>query len=278
MKTWLITGCSSGFGKSLAQAVLERGWNCIVTARKPEILQEFKNKYPKTSLILSLDVTDKESIQKAVDTAIKHYGKIDVVVNNAGYCLRGAVEECTTEEIMRQFDTNLFGPINVIKSVLPYMRKEKEGAIINISSVAAFAASEGSAYYGSSKAALESLSDGLRKEVTPLGIKVMIVEPGPFKSNFYNRSIEINETNIEDYKNTAAKRKVKLDNLDASVIYKWGDTDKAASAIIKAISGETHPYRLLLGSFALNISDFILNEKRAELDLWRDLSVVTDLE
>ena len=158
------------------------------------------------------------------------------------------------------------------------MRKEKEGAIINISSVAAFAASEGSAYYGSSKAALESLSDGLRKEVTPLGIKVMIVEPGPFKSNFYNRSIEINETNIEDYKNTAAKRKVKLDNLDASVIYKWGDTDKAASAIIKAISGETHPYRLLLGSFALNISDFILNEKRAELDLWRDLSVVTDLE
>ena len=86
MKTWLITGCSSGFGKSLAQAVLERGWNCIVTARKPEILQEFKNKYPKTSLILSLDVTDKESIQKAVDTAIKHYGKIDVVVNNAGYC------------------------------------------------------------------------------------------------------------------------------------------------------------------------------------------------
>ncbi len=277
MKTWLITGCSSGFGKSLAEAVLEKGWNCVVTARKPEVLQAFKDKYPKTSLIISLDVTDTHSIQSAVDTAINHFGKIDVLVNNAGYCLRGAVEECTSDEIQRQFDTNFFGPINVIKSVLPYMRKEKDGFIINFSSVAAFATAEGSAYYGSSKAALESVSDGLRREINPLGIKVMLVEPGPFKSDFYNRSLDINNVNIDDYKNTATKRKVKMENLDAPVPYTWGDTDKAANAIIQAIGEDNPPFRLLLGSFAINLANSIMNEKKTEMDQWQDLSIQTDI-
>lgn len=270
------TGCSSGFGRSLAEAVLKKGWNAVVTARKPEVLEEFKGKYPETCFVLPLDVTDMRSIQAAVSQTIDHFGKIDVLVNNARYCLRGAVEECTTEEIKRQFDTNFFGAVNVIKEVLPHMRKEKSGAIINFSSIAALATSEGSAYYGASKAALEGMSDGLRKEVGPLGIKVMVVEPGPFKTDFYNRSLDVNDINIEDYKDTASKRKERIENLENLSGWAWGDTDKAAEAIISAIASNDHPFYLLLGTSAIRVAENFLAERKAEIDQWKDLISGTD--
>jgi NAD(P)-dependent dehydrogenase (short-subunit alcohol dehydrogenase family) len=276
MKTWLITGCSSGFGRSLAEAVLKKGWNAVVTARKPEALEDFRGKYPETSFVLPLDVTDMRSIRMAVSQAIDHFGKIDVVVNNAGYCLRGAVEECTIEEIKRQFDTNFFGAVNVIKEVLPHMRKEKNGAIINFSSIAALATSEGSAYYGASKAALEGMSDGLRKEIGILGIKVMVVEPGPFKTDFFNRSLDVNDINIEDYKDTARKRKARTENLEELSGWAWGDTDKAAEVIISAIGSNDHPFHLLLGTSAIRIAENSLAARKAEIDQWRELSSGTD--
>lgn len=209
MKTWLITGCSSGFGKNLAETLLSEGEQVVVTARKPETIQHFAEKYPQTALCLRLDVTKKDTIDSAVKEAIEKFGKIDVLINNAGYCLRGAVEECTEEEIYAEFNTNFFGAVRMIQAVLPHMRKAGSGAIINYSSIAALDTSAGSAFYGAAKCALEGLSCGLRKEVEPLGIKVMVVEPGPFKTDFFDRSIDINPNRIAAYDGTANKRKVK---------------------------------------------------------------------
>lgn len=176
MKTWLITGCSFGFGRNLAETLLSEGEQVIVTARKPKTIQHFAKNYPQTALCLRLDVTKKDTIDATVNAAIEKFGKIDVLINNAGYCLRGAVEECTEEEIYAEFNTNFFGAVRMIQTVLPHMRKAGIGAIINYSSIAALDTSAGSAFYGAAKCALEGLSCGLRKEVEPLGIKVMVVE------------------------------------------------------------------------------------------------------
>ena len=186
MRTWFITGCSTGFGKSLAKAVLDAGEQAVITARRLESLSDFEGK--ENSLLLSLDVTDAAQIADAVQKAVERFGQIDVLVNNAGYGLRGAVEEADDEEIGRVFNTNFFGPLKLIQAVLPYMREKRSGVILNFSSIAAFRTAEGSAYYGATKAALESLSTGLRKEVAPIGIQVMIVEPGPFRTDFAGRS------------------------------------------------------------------------------------------
>lgn len=147
MKTWLITGCSSGFGRNLAETLLSEGEQVIVTARKPKTIQHFAKNYPLTALCLRLDVTKKDTIDATVNAAIEKFGKIDVLINNAGYCLRGAVEECTEEEIYAEFNTNFFGAVRMIQAVLPHMRKAGIGAIINYSSIAALDTSAGSAFY-----------------------------------------------------------------------------------------------------------------------------------
>lgn len=168
-ETWLITGCSSGLGKALATEALRQGKEVAVTARKPETVAELAREYPKTALGLALDVNDEASVRHAVASALEHFGKLDVLVNNAGYCLRGAVEECSMAEIQREFDTNFFGTVRTIQAVLPHMRQARRGLIINFSSIAAMNTAEGSAYYGAAKSAVEALSDGLRKEVGPPG-------------------------------------------------------------------------------------------------------------
>ncbi len=277
MNTWLITGCSSGLGKSLAKAVLEHGDQAIVTARNLETVQLFGKSFPQTALPLQLDVTKEDEVKTAITKGIEHFGKIDVLVNNAGYCLRGAVEECSFKEIREQFETNFFGTIRMIQHVLPYMREQRKGTIINFSSIAALSTAEGSAFYGASKCAVEGLSDGLRKEVNPLGIKVMVVEPGPFKTDFFYRSIAINEHNIEDYQNTAGKRKVRIKNLEDSVINGWGDNNKAAEVIIKAVEGKESPFRLLLGSIAVQLAEKVFASRAEEVAKWKDLSIQTDI-
>lgn len=277
MNTWLITGCSSGLGKSLAEAVLEYGDQVIVTARRTETIQIFKQKYPQKALTLQLDVRKEEDVQAVVVKGIEHFGTIDVLVNNAGYCLRGAVEECSFEEIRKQFETNFFGTVRMIQHVLPHMRKQKKGSIVNFSSIAALSTSEGSAFYGASKCAVEGLSDGLRKEVNPLGIKVIVVEPGPFKTDFFYRSIAINEHYIEDYQHTSGKRKVKIKNLDDSVMQGWGDNTKAAKVIIKAVKSRESPFHLLLGSVAVRLAENIFASRTLEVAQWKELSIQTDV-
>lgn len=275
-ETWLITGCSSGFGRSLAATALEQDKQVIVTARAPETLQELAERFPETALVTRLDVTDDASVADAVELGIQQFGAIDVLVNNAGYCLRGAVEECGEAEIRRQFDTNFFGTVRTIRHALPHMRKARKGAIVNFSSIAALSTSEGSAFYGASKCAVEGLSDGLRKEVVPLGIKVMVVEPGPFRTDFFYRSIEVNANDIEDYRQTAGRRKVRLRNPENSGIKGWGDLRKAAEVIIEAVEMPDGPFRLLLGSTAVEIGERAVEDRGREIRRWASLSARTD--
>lgn len=275
MKTWLITECSSGFGRNLAETLLSEGEQVIVTARKPKTIQHFAKNYPLTALCLRLDVTKKDTIDATVNAAIEKFGKIDVLINNAGYCLRGAVEECTEEEIYAEFNTNFFGAVRMIQAVLPHMRKAGIGAIINYSSIAALDTSAGSAFYGAAKCALEGLSCRLRKEVEPLGIKVMVVEPGPFKTDFFDRSIDINPNRIAAYDDTANKRKVKISDL-SKVDIKWCDMGRACKLITDIIQRPDAPHHILLGSMAVEIGEKFVKDRAEEIQKWKEASESLD--
>lgn len=272
-KTWLITGCSSGIGRSLAKETLKQGCNVVVTARNKEKIMDLVEQYPQTSLALSLDVTNEESINHALKDAIKHFGTLDVLVNNAGYGYRSAIEEGTREDVSRLFETNVWGPVNLIKQVLPSMRKRHQGAIINVSSIAAIHASMGSGYYAASKSALESISESLKKEVEPLGIKVMIVEPGAFRTNFTGSSLTQSPKAILDYEKTAGTKRIEKETNHGK---QPGNPDLAASLIIKAIESDHTPLRLLLGSDAVKYANEMLEDHQKGYDAWSELSKKTD--
>ena len=273
MRNWLITGCSTGLGRSLARAVLEKGDNVAVTARDTEKLKDFQRAFPETALILPLDVTDQESILSAVREARSCFGDIDVLVNNAGYGYRAAVEEGNTEDTERLFRTNFWGPVAIIRAVLPYMRAKRSGTIINVSSIAALRTAPGSGYYAASKCALEGLSEGLRMETAPLGIKVMVVEPGAFRTDFAGRSLTQSSTVIADYEETAGRRRIGRDTTHGT---QPGDPDKGAELIIKAIEAEDIPFRLLLGSDAISFADNVMESRCKEYEKWRDFSCRSD--
>ena len=273
MKTWLITGCSTGLGRSLAKAVLQKGDNVVVTARDTKKLEEFEKEFPRTALIVRLDVTDLPSVTEAVRAAKERFGGIDVLVNNAGYGYRAAVEEGDPEDARRLFDTNFWGPVNLIKAVLPDMRAKKSGAVINISSIAALRTAPGSGYYAASKCALEGMTEGLYLETAPLGIKVMIVEPGAFRTDFAGRSLTQSKTAIADYAGTAGTRRIENDKTHGT---QPGDPDKGARLIIEAIEAEDAPLRLLLGSDAVRAADTVLESHKSEYDKWREFSRRSD--
>ena len=273
MRNWLITGCSTGLGRSLARAVLEKGDNVAVTARDTEKLKDFQRAFPETALILPLDVTDQESILSAVREARSCFGDIDVLVNNAGYGYRAAVEEGNTEDTERLFRTNFWGPVAIIRAVLPYMRAKRSGTIINVSSIAALRTAPGSGYYAASKCALEGLSEGLRMETAPLGIKVMVVEPGAFRTDFAGRSLTQSSTVIADYEETAGRRRIGRDTTHGT---QPGDPDKGAELIIRASEAEDIPFRLLLGSDAVSFADNVMKSRCKEYEKWRDFSCESD--
>lgn len=273
MKTWLITGCSTGLGRSLAKAVLQKGDNVVVTARDTKKLEEFEKDFPRTALIVRLDVTDLPSVTEAVRAAKERFGGIDVLVNNAGYGYRAAVEEGNPEDAKRLFATNFWGPVNLIKAVLPDMRARKSGAVINVSSIAALRTAPGSGYYAASKRALEGMTEGLYLETAPLGIKVMIVEPGAFRTDFAGRSLTQSKTAIADYAGTAGTRRIENDKTHGT---QPGDPDKGARLIIEAIEAEDAPLRLLLGSDAVRAADTVLESHKSEYDKWREFSRRSD--
>lgn len=275
MKTWLITGCSSGIGRSLAKAVLQRGYNAVVTARNTDTLKEFKDEYPKRALILKLDVTHQDDIENVVKFAQEEFGSIDVLVNNAGYGYRAALEEGNPKDVAVLFNTNVWGPVALMKEVLPLMRKQKSGAIINVSSIAAIRTAPGSSYYAASKSALEALTDGLKKEVNPLGIKVMIVEPDAFRTDFAGRSLIQSQAVIKDYENTAGQRRIEKDKTYGT---QPGNPDKAAKIIIDVIEDDYPPLRLLLGSDAIKVGQDVLNERLQEYKQWEHLSCQSDFD
>ncbi|MCG5446091.1 SDR family NAD(P)-dependent oxidoreductase [Micromonospora sp. NIE79] len=273
MTTWLITGCSSGLGRALADAVLARGDNAVVTARDASTVQDLADDHPGKALAIALDVTDPAQATAAVEQAVDRFGSIDVLVNNAGYGYRAAVEEGDDADVQKLFATNFFGPVTMIKAVLPGMRTRRSGTIVNISSIGARSFNPGSGYYSASKAALEGMSATLRKEVEPLGIRVTTVEPGAFRTDFAGRSLTQSATVIDDYTATAGKRRKENDSTHGT---QPGDPTKAATALITAVEAGHPPTLLLLGSDAVKVIGEALDSQRAELEAWRELSVSTD--
>jgi NAD(P)-dependent dehydrogenase (short-subunit alcohol dehydrogenase family) len=275
MSTWLITGCSTGLGRALARTVLAHGHNAVVTARSESALQEFSDEFADTALAVTLDVTDRDRIREVVQQAQARFGGIDVLVNNAGYGYRAAVEEADDADIRLLFDTNFFGAVEMIKAVLPDMRAKRSGSIVNISSIGARISPAGSGYYSATKAALEGLSGSLHKELQPLGISVTTIEPGAFRTDFAGRSLTQSATPIEDYAETAGKRRKENDTVHGT---QPGDPVKAAEAMLAMVESPNPPSLLVLGKDAFDAFAAVAQAQRTELDQWRDLSVSTGLE
>ncbi|SDG84277.1 oxidoreductase [Microbacterium pygmaeum] len=269
MKSWLITGASRGLGLALANAVLERGDNVVLGARDTASLETVIAAHPQNALVVPLDVTREDGIAHAVESARERFGSIDVLVNNAGYGYRAALEEGEPEAIRRQFDTNVWGPVNLMKAVLPGMRATRSGAIVNVSSISARRCPPGSGYYSASKAALESISNAVRKEVEPLGITVTIVEPGSFRTHFSSSSLDISPVIIDDYAPTAGARRRRFEGTQP------GDPDKAAEVIIRAVADDNTPSFLLLGADALETFEAVAAEQAAVVDQWRAATLAT---
>jgi NAD(P)-dependent dehydrogenase (short-subunit alcohol dehydrogenase family) len=273
MTTWLITGCSTGLGHHLAEAVLQRGNNAVVTARDAATVQNLVDAHPDSALALSLDVTDQTQVRNAVRQAEERFERVDVLVNNAGYGYRAAVEEGEEPEVATLFATNFFGPVAMIKAVLPGMRARRDGCIVNISSIGARISPPGSGYYSASKAALEAMSASLRKEVGPLGITVTVVEPGGLRTDFAGRSLQQSRDAIADYADTAGRRRKEHDTIHGT---QPGDPTRAAQAIITAIEAADSPFLLLLGKDAVKGFQAVIDAERKELEGWEELSLNTD--
>lgn len=273
MRTWFITGCSTGLGRHLALAVLEQGHNAVVTARDPGALADIGAAYPKTALTLALDVRDGGQIAAAVAQAEARFGGIDVLVNNAGHGYRAAIEEADMAEVRALFETNFFGAAEVIRAALPGMRARRGGVIVNLSSIAGRGAAPGSGYYAATKFALEGMSDALRKEVAPLGIKVIVVEPGGFRTDFAGRSLRQAQAAIGDYDRTAGRRRKENDRSHGA---QPGDPARGAQAILQVVEAPEPPFRFAMGRDALAFIDRELEAQRRDLDGWADLSATTD--
>ncbi|MBM9467721.1 oxidoreductase [Nakamurella leprariae] len=272
MSTWLITGCSTGLGRALAEEVLARGHQVVVTARDATRVQDLVDAHPDTALGAALDVTDPAAVRTVVAAAEQRFGGVDVLVNNAGYGYRAAVEEGDDADVQQLFATHVFGPVALIKGVLPGMRARRSGAVVNISSIGARTAFAGSGYYAGVKAALEGISNALAKEVGPLGISVTVVEPGGFRTDFSGRSLTQSATAIEDYAPTAGLRRKEHDRTDGT---QAGDPAKGAALIIEAVEADPAPTLLLLGADALEGYDRVGAAERAQVDAWRARSAST---
>ncbi len=272
-RVWLITGCSSGFGLALAAAVLARGQQVVATTRDPATLAELRARHPETCRALALDVTNSAQVKSTVAEAVEAFGRLDVVVNNAGYGVVGAFEELGDEQIARNFSTNFFGALEVIRSALPILRAQRSGHIVNISAAAVISNYAGFSIYGATKWALEGVSESLAAELKPLGIKVTMVQPGPFRTDFIARSLERAEGHIADYDRTSGKFARFLETMAGK---QPGDPAKAAEAIIAAVESDTPPLRLILGKYANDKTRKKLADAEQERATWEHVGLPTD--
>jgi NADP-dependent 3-hydroxy acid dehydrogenase YdfG len=265
-RVWFITGSSAGFGRALAETVLAHGERLVATARHPEQLQDLIARYPDHLLTLPLDVTNEQEIRAAVAQAVERFGQIDVLVNNAGYGLFGAVEEADDAEARQIFDTNVFGLLNVTRAVLPIMRKQRRGHILMLSSLSGVVGTMGMGMYDATKFAVEGLSEALAQEVAPLGIHVTLIEPGLFRTSFTGRSLKVTQRQIEDYAQTSGMvigwTKQNIDGQQP------GDPARAAQAMIKITEVAQPPLRLVLGADALDMIRKKLAGMTQELNAW----------
>ena len=272
-RIWLITGCSSGLGLALATAVLARGDRVITTARDPGALADLAARYPATCRALALDVTDSAQVTAVVAEGAAAFGRLDVVVNNAGYGLVGALEELGAQQIARNFSVNLFGALDVIRAALPFLRAQGSGHLVNISAAAAIANYPGFSIYGATKRALEGVSESLAAELKPLGINVTIVQPGPFRTAFVSRSLERAEQHIAAYDRTSGKFLRLLETMHGR---QPGDPAKAAEAIIAAVASDTPPLRLVLGKYAHDKTRRTVADAEKERAAWEHVGLPTE--
>jgi NAD(P)-dependent dehydrogenase (short-subunit alcohol dehydrogenase family) len=244
---WFVTGCSTGFGRELSKVLIARGYRVVATARDPQKIADIVVGHAATALAVKLDVEKQVEIEAAVEAAQRKFGRIDVLVNNAGYGYLAAIEEGEDADIRAMFETNVFGLAAMIRVVLPIMRAQQSGAVVNISSMGGFIGFPGSGYYAATKFAVEGLSESLAKEVAPFGIKVIIVEPGPFRTDWAGRSLKTPKRPIDAYAETAVARRNQIQGYSGS---QPGDPFRAAEAIIATVQRSNPPLRLPLGNFA----------------------------
>lgn len=270
-KTWLITGCSSGFGRAIAKSALAAGQRVIATARDVRSIADLEREG--SCHVMTLDVTEAAEIPKVMTEAAQQWGSLDVLVNNAGYGLIGAVEECGDDQIRRNFETNFFGPLNVIRAALPILRAQKSGHIVNISAAAAIANYAGFGIYGGAKAALELMSESLRAELAPLGIKITLVQPGPFRTDFIARGLEKAAAQIADYNASSGRFARLLESMNGK---QPGDPARAAAEIVKMVLERDAPLHLPLGKYVIKK----LRDKAAaltrEAEKWESAAAAAD--
>jgi NAD(P)-dependent dehydrogenase (short-subunit alcohol dehydrogenase family) len=264
---WFITGCSTGFGRHIATHVLKLGYRVVITARDPNDIRELADLG--NSLTLKLDVTDRSQVETAVKAAEDHFGGIDVLVNNAGIGYFAAVEESDETEVRKMFEVNVFGLCRMIHVVLPGMRERRKGFIVNLSSIGGLRSFPALGYYNSTKFAVEGLSEALWQEVEPLGIKVMLVEPSGFRTDWAGRSAQETKHSIADYAETADKN---IRQLRAISGHQDGDPVRAAQAIVHAVESTNPPHRLLLGNDAYQSAIAKLDDLREEFSAWESVS------
>ncbi|MGF7150351.1 NAD(P)-dependent dehydrogenase (short-subunit alcohol dehydrogenase family) [Sphingomonas zeicaulis] len=272
MKTWLITGCSSGFGRTLALAAAERGDRVIATARDIRTIETMAAPFGDRMITLPLDVTDAGAARAAVATAVETFGGFDVLVNNAGYALFGAIEEGTPEEYRAMFEVNVFGLIETTRAALPVLRRSG-GTIVNMSSGAGIEGRGGGGYYHAAKFAVEGISEALAGELGSFGIRVLIVEPGPFRTDFLGRSIAMTGREMPEYAASSRKTYREANNGNQA-----GDPDKAVAVILQAVDADDAPLHLPLGPNAHAIAERKLAAFRNDIDAWRDITIATDFD
>lgn len=271
-KVWFITGSSRGLGRSLTTAVLAKGDLVAATARNTDALHEITEQYPGQVLAIALDVNDQAQIQQAVQQTIAHFGRIDVLVNNAGFGIIGAAEAFTEEQVRSQLETNLYAPIAVTRAVLPHMRRQGSGRILQISSVGGRVGNSGLTMYQAAKFGLGGFSESLAREVAPLGIYVTSVEPGGFRTDWAGASMSY-AAQVPGYEAAVDQR---ADYVKGGNFVPMGDPDKAAQAMILLTESPEPPAHLLLGSEAVAIVQAADKERTAELEKWLTVSTSTD--
>ncbi|MGK3129133.1 oxidoreductase [Pantoea sp. C8B4] len=269
---WFISGCSTGFGRELAQQTIARGFHTVVTARDPAKVQDLVAGHD-NALAVALDVTDAQSIEQAVQAALDKFGTVDVLVNNAGYGYQSSVEEGDEREIRAQFDANVFGLFALTRAILPAMRKQRRGHVINITSVAGFIGFASSGYYSASKHAVEGWSDSLAVEAAPLGIHVTCVEPGPFRTDWAGRSLHQTPSTLPEYADTAAARMKATSEYSGT---QAGDPARAATAMIAITEHDNPPRHLVMGAWGYEAVTSKLKERLAQIEDWKQTSIDTD--
>ncbi len=272
-KVWLITGCSTGFGRALAKEVLDQGYRAAITSRNSGDVQDIVAEYGDSAIILPLDVTKNSEIEAAVKATVDKFGVLDVLVNNAGIGYFGAIEESEEEGVRRMFEINVFGLAHMTQAVLPQMRKQRSGHILNIASIGGLRSFPGVGFYNATKYAVDGFSEALAKEVKHLGIHVTVIAPSGFRTDWAGRSADDTGKKIDDYAETAHKNQQTIRGYSGN---QPGDPERAAKAMIQVVETQEPPMRLLLGAAAVKGAREKIEELNRDINAWEEVSVGAD--